>query len=407
MTDTPNQGIRPVTSRADFTDALDYLPYASTDRQREILTSLAKTLSSVVTSAEVGANQSEICKVFRKIKARAAAQGFAPEHDYTRTVPDGFTVKGVSTYYNKEGEVKGQWVKSAADRERMVEMAREMVADICADVVRMEPLRPPVTRRESELLNLYTLTDCHIGMLAWGRESGKDWDLRIAEQTLTGCFADMIRRSPDAETCVIAQLGDWMHYDGLTPVTPTSGHILDADSRAGKMVSTASRVMRGVIDMALAKHNTVHLLIAEGNHDMFGSLMMRTMFRMLYENEPRVSMIESENPYYAMQFGNNMLAWHHGHKKGLDASTALFIASHYPKIFGATEYRVLHFGDKHHRRVQEMAGITLEQHGTLAANDAYATRGGWKSNQYCEAITYHKELGEAGRIRSTPAMIGM
>jgi hypothetical protein len=45
--------------------------------------------------------------------------------------------------------------------------------------------------------------------------------------------------------------------------------------------------------------------------------------------------------------------------------------------------------------------------GTLAANDAYATRGGWKSDQYAEAITYHRELGEAGRIRSTPAMIGM
>ena len=116
MTEGPNNGIRPATSRADFTDALIYTPYASTDRQREILASLSKTLSSVITAKDLGVSQTEICKVFRKIKARAAAQGFAPEHDYTRTVPDGFVLKGVSSYYGKEGTLRGQWVKSSADR---------------------------------------------------------------------------------------------------------------------------------------------------------------------------------------------------------------------------------------------------------------------------------------------------
>jgi hypothetical protein len=394
-------------ARADYSDALDLLPYAKTERQREVLESLARTLNSVNTAAEIGSTFSSVCATYRKVKTRAALQGFAPEHDYTRTVPEGFTVKGVSTYYNKEGEVKGQWVKSNADNERRAELAREMVEAICADIPALAPLPPPTGEQKEDLLNVYTMTDSHIGMLAWGRESGKDWDLKIAEETLTGCFADMVRRAPVAKSCVIAQLGDWMHYDSLSPVTPTSGHILDADSRAGKMVSVACRVLRSLVDMALAHHETVYLLIAEGNHDMFGSLMMRTMFRMMYENEPRVQLIESENPYYAMQFGSVMLAWHHGHKKGLDASTAMFIVSQYPKIFGDTIYRVMFFGDKHHRAVKEMAGITLEQMGTLAANDAYATRGGWKSDQYAEAITYHRELGEAGRIRSTPAMIGL
>lgn len=393
-------------SRADFSDALDLLPYAATDRQKEVLESLAQTKNSTQTSKDTGAPPSYVCRIYRIVKARAASQGWAPEHDYTRTVPAGYNVKGVSTYYDKDGEVRGQWVKSSQDREQMIEMAREIVDTICEGVLRLNPMPPPKNTTK-ELLNVYTLTDCHIGMLAWGRESGQDWDLSIAEETLSGCFADMVRRSPPADSCVIAQLGDWMHYDGLTAVTPSHGHILDASGRPGQMVATACRVMRSVIDMALEKHKKVYVLIAEGNHDLFGSLMMRTMFRMIYEKEPRVEMIESENPYYAMQFGQNMLSWHHGHKKGLDASTALFIASHYPNIWGDTHYRVLHFGDKHHRSVKEFAGITLEQHGTLAANDAYATRGGWKSNQYCEAITYHETLGEAGRIRSTPAMIGM
>lgn len=389
-----------------YKHALDLIPWAATEQQEAVLRSLAETHNAAETARILGRSGTKVSAAFKNIQARAARAGWAPAHDMTRTVPEGFSVKGVSTYYDSEGEVRGQWVKSNADRDRMVEIARETVAALCEGITPLEPLPAPVTTVSDDLLNVYTMTDSHIGMLAWGRESGKDWDLKIAEETLTGCFADMVRRAPPAGSCVIAQLGDWMHYDGLTPMTPTSHHILDADSRAGKMVAVACRVLRSLVDMALSRHQKVYLLIAEGNHDMFGSLMMRTMFRTLYENEPRVELIESENPYYAMQFGVNMLAWHHGHKKGLNESTALFIASHYPKIWGDSLYRILFFGDKHHKAVKEMSGITLEQMGTLAANDAYATRGGWKSDQYAEAITFHRDLGEAGRVRTTPAMIG-
>src|SRR6185312_6701170 len=42
---------------------------------------------------------------------RLALKGYSPAHDMTHTVPDGFKVKGVSTYYDKDGKPAGQWVK--------------------------------------------------------------------------------------------------------------------------------------------------------------------------------------------------------------------------------------------------------------------------------------------------------
>ena len=48
---------------------------------------------------------------------RAALHGFAPDHDMTQLVPAPFVVKGVSTYYNKEGSRAGQWVKTQLDAE--------------------------------------------------------------------------------------------------------------------------------------------------------------------------------------------------------------------------------------------------------------------------------------------------
>lgn len=385
----------------------------ATTRQAEYLDAIEACGGSQKDAADMcNVKKQTVNVAYMAVQRKASQRGWVPENDRrgvhkSFAIPDGYKLKGRSTYIGRDGEPRGEWIKTDIDRERQLEIMQETINGLTSDIVPLEPLPVPSTETLSDLLNIYTFTDTHIGMLAWGRETGKDWDLDIAEKTVVSCFADMIRRSAPAETAVIAQLGDWMHYDSLEAVTPTSGHVLDADSRAGKMVSVAARTLRSLVDMALAHHQTVHLLVAEGNHDLFGSLMLRTAFRMMYENEPRVKLIESENPYYAMRFGKNMFAWHHGHKKGLDATTALFVASLYPEMFGETEYRTMFFGDKHHKQVKELAGFTLEQLGTLAANDAYAIRGGWKSHQYAESITFHRELGEAGRVRSTPAMVGL
>lgn len=383
------------------------LPFVCSNEQLEMLEGLIQYNGDVTAYAKAADKiPTNIYRSVRRITKRAAKQGHAPEHDMTATAPDGFKVKGVSTLYDADGQVKIQWVKTNEDRERAVEIMREVVEELSQSVKPLKPLPKPEVTKE-DLLNVYTMTDCHIGMLAWGRETGKDWDLEVAEDTLTSCFADMVMRAPPAGTAVIAQLGDWLHYDSLEAMTPTSGHVLDADSRAGKMVAVACRVLERLVDMALAKHDKVHLLIAEGNHDLYGSLFLRTMFRRIYRDEPRVEIVESENPYYAMDWGVNMLAWHHGHKKGPGQSIIQTISQLYRSMWGATEHCFLHMGDKHHKDVKEYAGCTIEQHGTLAANDAYAIRGGWNSQQYAEAITYHRTMGEAGRVRTNPAMVGL
>jgi hypothetical protein len=42
--------------------------------------------------------------------------------------------------------------------------------------------------------------------------------------------------------------------------------------------------------------------------------------------------------------------------------------------------------------------MVVEQHRTLAASDAYASRGGWMSGRDAQVITYHATHGEVGRI---------
>lgn len=323
------------------------------------------------------------------------AQNVGPMAGERASAAEGYVIKGISTLYDADGVPKAQWVKTTADQLKMQAMQE---ASFRAAMTDLKPL-PTVAQRglaNTDLLNLYTMTDCHVGMLAWDKEAGEDWDLNIAEDCLVGTFMQMIESAPAASVGIVNQLGDFLHFDSLSAVTPTNHHILDADSRYQKMVEVAVRILRAVISKALEKHERVQVYMHEGNHDPAGSVWLRVMFAQLYAGNPRVTVGMSPNPYVAYCHGKTLLGFHHGHltKAG---NLPLIFAGKYPKEWGQTEYRYVHIGHKHHVEEKEHPGIKVVQHPTLAAPDAYAARGGWLSKRQATSITYSKELGEVAR----------
>ena len=375
-----------------------------TPNQRKVLDAIilyggAKKADEVLGMYKGGASE-----IYNNVKNKAAKVGYSPEHNFTRPVPDGYTAKGVSTYYNKEGKPTGQWVKASIDNERQQQIFRDALNAMASTLPRLDPIIAP-EQFNADLLTLYTLTDAHIGMLAWHRENMQaDWDLQIAEAVIVGCFEQIIKCSPDSETAVLNQLGDLLHYDGLSAVTPTSGHVLDADGRFTKMVEVAVRVLRRIINMLLAKHKNVHVILAEGNHDMASSVWLRTMFKALYENEPRITVDDSALPYYAYEFGDVMLTFHHSHLKKFGAMREV-IPAMFSEIWGRTKKRYCHTGNYHHTKEEEHAGLKVFQHPTLAARDAYASRGAWFSDREVCSITYHKKFGQGMRVYACPEML--
>jgi lysozyme family protein len=375
----------------------------ATEIQKRRIDLLNKYKSYAAVSKIEGVDRQAIKSSIKGLQSRAAKLGYSPEHDMTHTVPDGFQVKGVSTYYNAEGKPSAQWVKSSADDLRRKQLMEEAFSAMSEELPRLESINfkgVPVTT----LCNLYVMTDCHVGMLAWHKEGGADWDLKIAERVLTGCFEQMVTSSPQAGTGIVAQLGDWLHSDGLLPVTPTHHHILDQDGRFSKIVQASIKILRRLVDFALVRHEKVIILMAEGNHDQASSIWLRVMFKALYENEPRVQVIDSELPYYVYQHGKCMIAFHHGHLKKNDALPILF-ASQYANVWGDTTKRYAHTGHRHHVEEKEHSGMTVVQHPTLAARDAYAARGGWMAERQVSAITYHEQFGQVSKITVIPEML--
>jgi hypothetical protein len=374
----------------------------ATDRQAQIIDAINEHDSWRYAAKALGVHEGTINSAMRAVRKKAAIQGYAPEADMHVVVPSPFVVKGTSTLY-KDGVAKLSWVKTKLDDVQYYAAMKEAVDAMASDLPRLPPIQRPSLGHD-QLCNLYTFTDSHVGMLANKQEGGDNWDLKIAEATLIGIFEQMIMSTPMAKIGFINQLGDFLHSDGMMPVTPTSGHIVDQDGRFFKMVSVAIRVLRRIIDMALMRHEKVIVLIAEGNHDLASSIWLRAMFKALYENEPRITVLDSELPYYHYQHGKVMLAFHHGHLSKNDSLPLLF-ASQFPKVWGDTTKRYCHTGHRHHVEEKEHSGMKVIQHATLSARDAYAARGGWISEREANAITYHSEFGQVARTTVTPEML--
>lgn len=373
-----------------------------TPRQLELLRAWEQFGSQRGAAAFLGCSKSRVNKAYKEVRKKAELRGYSPQHDMSHVVPDTFLVRGISTYYDRDGKPTGQWVKSSVKNEAILEALREAVDALNEDIEKAASV-PFLGRTEADLCNVYTFTDYHLGMYAWHNEGGADWDISIAEHIIISALGAMIEQSPKAESAIINIQGDYLHTDGKTPVTPAHKHVLDADSRFPKIRRTAIRIIRRMVYQALENHKSVHLIIAEGNHDEESSGWLADSFSVFYENEPRVSVNDSDLPFYVFEWGTNMIGVHHGHKVKNEQLPLLF-ASQFPEQWGRTKRREIHCGHRHHRDEKEYNGVTVIQHPTLAARDAYAARGGWIADRAAWSITYHKKWGPTGRVMVSPDM---
>lgn len=376
----------------------------ATIRQLEYLEAVEKHGSNNKAAKALGVGRRAIDRSLAALSLKAASMGYSPSHDLRHTVPDGFRVKGVSTLYDEDGKPRMQWVKSSADEERREQIVLEAIEALKEEIPRLSALPAHTNHTNANLCCCYVITDYHLSMLSHSEETGADWDLKIAESMLLAWFAQAIASAPDAETAVFAQLSDLLHADGLEPLTPASKNVLDVDTRFYKVVRTVIRLLRQIIDMLLAKHAKLHIIMADANHDPVSQIWLREWLSVLYENEPRITVDRNPSPYNAFEFGKVALFFHHGHKRKVTNVSEVFAAK-YREIFGRTKHAYAHTGHLHSIDVKENNLMIVEQHRTLAAPDAYAARGGWIAGRDAKVITYHAQYGEVSRVTVNSDML--
>lgn len=388
---TPNAPRPPTATVIDD----DLYPYA-TARQIEMLDAVRQEGSMRGAARALKLDYKTVHQAVAAAKKRAALKGHSPEHDMTRTVPEPFIVKGVSTYYNKDGKPSGQWVKSQVAQEQYNEMVKAAIGEFLADVPQLPVTVAPLDF-QSDIIPWIQIGDAHLGMLAHAAETSENFDLKIAETELCGAIALLIDEMPNCERIVLNDLGDFTHYDNMAAVTAASGHPLDADGRISKMLRVYSRTMRFLVERCLKKCQHLDVLINQGNHSRVNDLWMRELLTVAYAHTGRVHVLDNDNVFTAYRMGNTLVMVHHSDKCPPGRLVGV-MTSDFRRDFGETEFHYIDIGHVHHHFVsKEHPSVVIESWNHLAANDKWAHEAGYRSRKAITVVLRSRTYGDLGR----------
>lgn len=318
-------------------------------------------------------------------------------------VPDPKKIVKISTLYDQQGKVAMQWIGEKPEDYTREALWREFAQELAKNIPRAKPLPAP-KGTDADLLAVYPVGDHHMGMLAWGHETGaQDWDIAIAERTLESASSFLIETAPKCDQALIAFLGDFMHYDSWAAVTPAHGNLLDADGRFPKMVRAALRSMRKMIEHALTKHKKVHVIVEIGNHDPASSIFLMECLSSLYEKEPRVFVDTSPAHYHYFEWGELLMGTHHGHGCKPDKLPGIMAADR-PEAWGRTKFHHWITGHIHNESRKDFPACVWESMRVLAPVDGWAAKNGYRGYRDMKAIVFHREHGEVVRHTVNPGM---
>lgn len=313
--------------------------------------------------------------------------------------PEGHDVTGVSAFTDAEGRITHQWVKTkqaAVAKDDILEGIKLAVEELSSGVER--PAIAPPQSCAQNLLNLHPLPDLHLGLYAWGRQTGTAWDLKTALSTYRDYMARLIGRSPNAKVGVILGGGDLLHADDETKQTRRSGNILDVDTRYPKVLSEACMLLVYQIDLAKSKYEKVVVRILPGNHDEDSAVAVTWFLSAWYREDNQVEVDTDPSEFWFYQFGEVMLSGNHGHNTKIKDMPGI-MAARRKEMWGTTTFRYAHGFHIHHKHqgADEAGGVAWETHQSPAAQDGYHDSHGYVSGRSLCTITYDAERGETGR----------
>lgn len=288
------------------------------------------------------------------------------------------------------------------------EFRRILVDDLRA----LAPAYPTPTymKERQPILAELSIFDAHFGKLAWGPETGQDYDLKICRQRYTDAALDLLLRVQQFEPeQILYVLGnDFFHADQGRAGLTTNGTPQDCDGRWQKAFRYGTQVAVHVTEVA-ARIAPVHILVVPGNHDAEKSFCLGEVMAARFHNHPTVTVQNEPDVHSYYRWGTNLLGFVHGDQHSSDAKRAQLpttMATDRAKDWSETTCREIHLGHFHseqeevwkYRTVHHVRDVAVRVMPSLSSTDAWHRRSGYKSVLAAEMHMYHKEKGRYGYL---------
>ncbi len=258
--------------------------------------------------------------------------------------------------------------------------------------------------RGGEHLLIPSLYDHHFGKLAWAKETGVSYDLKIAKRLYIDAIASMLSKAKpfgiDAIQIPIGQ--DFLHIDNQQ-LTTAAGTPQDVDSRLVKIIDAACEAVIEGVELC-RKVAPVTVLWVPGNHDPQTSYYVAKIIEAYYRKSDGVEVDCCPKERKFIEYGCNLIGTTHGSDEKM-ADLPLIMASEVPDAWARTTHHEWHTGHLHKRK--EMRFVSADSYGSvlvrilpsLCGTDKWHYKKGYVGGaRAAEAYLYHKTYGYAGHL---------
>ncbi len=303
----------------------------------------------------------------------------------------------------KEFDIKKSdlWVVRLILTPRRDLIALKDVATEILNMIKSHSVKYPklkVTKKREPVLLVLDLPDLHFDKLAWGEETGDDWDIKISSSLFFDMVQDLVDKASVYELDRIVMLvgNDFFNADTLLNTT-TAGTPQSVDSRWKKSFIAGKQLMVKTIDLLQSIAQT-DVIVIPGNHDKQKSWYLGDTLESWYHRCGNVKVDNSPKGRKYYRYGSNLIGFAHGKDEKPDR-LPMIMATEAKEQFSQTKHHEWHLGDRHHRKdikympAQEVDGVMIRYLSSLSPPDNWHYDKGYLAKRAAQAFIYDKENG--------------
>ena len=254
-----------------------------------------------------------------------------------------------------------------------------------------------VTPRPTSSDNLFVpcIFDLHLGKLAWGEETGEDYDSKIAVRRFRVALEDLIKKAEGHEVQqILFPVGnDIYNSDKAKPFPQTTNGTPQMDDlRWQKLFRMGVQLITEAV-IRLAKIAPVEVKMVYSNHDHERVFYLGETLTAVFDSHPFVEVDNNPKVRKYYQWGHCLIALAHGHNEK-PTELPLIMAQEAKEMWGSTLYREWLLGHLHHRK----ASITEVSKDYRGVNVRFLT-------SPSAADAWHYEKSFVGAIKGAEAFI--
>ena len=301
-------------------------------------------------------------------------------------------------------------------RRRVVERRlEELMGGLLEQLRNAAPARPALARPAggNGLLEV-SIMDTHLGKLAWEPETGRAYDIEIAEKMYWAALEDLLARASHLKPQKILFVAgnDLLHTDILGRTT-TSGTPQDSDVVWKQAFVHARKLMVQAIER-LREVAPVHVSVVNGNHDTMSVFHLGEVLAAHFGRSADVKVDNSPTQRKYVHFGENLIGLTHGNMER-EKFLPLLMAQEQKTAWAVTRHREWHLGHWHVKRhriyvpraggalgAEDQQGVLIRIIPSLAAPDSWHASMGYGGKLAAEAYYWHEHDGCVATFTHSP-----